>query len=76
MKETTRSAYNCSESLMSAGVSDGTLRRPLLHSSFRGPVIQYDTIRDAILTENCQWVGLGWVGLGRDFSVFGALGPL
>ena len=20
------------------------------------------------------WVGLGWVGLGRDFSVFGGLG--
>ena len=20
-----------------------------------------------------QWVGLGWVGLGRDFSVFGGL---
>jgi len=20
------------------------------------------------------WVGLGWVGLGRDFSVFGRLG--
>jgi len=49
---------------MSAGVSDCTLRRPLLHSSFLGPVIQYDTIRDAILTENCPWVGLGWVGSG------------
>ena len=22
------------------------------------------------------WVGLGWVALGRDFSVFGGLGPL
>jgi len=22
------------------------------------------------------WVGLGWVGLGRDFSVFGGLGSV
>jgi len=30
------------------------------------------------LVQSCPWVGLthglGWVGLGRDFSVFGGLG--
>ena len=26
------------------------------------------------LAQSCPWVGLGWVGLGRDFSVFSGLG--
>jgi len=34
--------------------------------------------KPSTLTQSCPWVGLthglGWVGLGRDFSVFGGLG--
>jgi len=56
--------------------------------TFGGPKLPYQTLQEMLcrvgrlnptrLIQSCPWIGsthgLGWIGLGRDFLIFGGLG--